>query len=98
MVTAQEAGRVVTGEQAGKAVVSREGSRSERSRDRGRGVWPMTALVLAAAIALPLPVIHQTQGRECVWNGHVFLCRRTADTPPLATNDANENQFVSATA
>jgi hypothetical protein len=66
MVTAQEVGRVFTGEQASKAAVSRDkGSRSERSRDRGRGVWPMTALVLAAAIALPLPAIHQTQGREC---------------------------------
>jgi hypothetical protein len=77
MVTAQEADRVFTGEQASKAAVSRDkGSRPERSRDSGRGVWPMTALVLAAAIALSLPAIHQTQGRECVWNGHVFLCRR----------------------
>jgi len=43
----------------------------------------MTALVLATAIALSSPAIHQTQGRECVWNGHVFLCRwSTVDPPP----------------
>jgi hypothetical protein len=62
-----------------------QGSRPERSGDRGHGVWPMTALVLAAGIALSPPAIHQTQGRECVWNGHhVFLCRWNSVDPPPA--------------
>jgi hypothetical protein len=70
----------------GGAIIAgrRQGSRPERSGDRGHGVWPMTALVLAVAIALLPPAIDQTQGRECVWNGHhVFLCRwSTVDPPP----------------
>jgi hypothetical protein len=71
----------------GGAIIAgrRQGSRPERSGDRGHGVWPMTALVLAVAIALLPPAIDQTQGRECVWNGHhVFLCRWSSVDPPPA--------------
>jgi hypothetical protein len=83
-VTVAEAAPLSATTVAGAIVAGRgQGSRSERSGDRGHGVWPMTALVLAAAIALSPPAINQTQGRECVWNGHhVFLCRWTVDPPP----------------
>ena len=83
-VTVAEVAPVAATTVGGAIIAGRgQGSQSERSGDRGRGVWPMTALVLATAIALSSPAIHQTQGRECVWNGHVFLCRwSTVDPPP----------------
>jgi hypothetical protein len=83
-VTVAEAAPLAATTVGGVIIAGRgQGTRSERSGDRGHGVWPMTALALAAAIALSPPAIHQTQGRECVWNGHVFLCRwSTVDPPP----------------
>jgi hypothetical protein len=85
-VTVAEAAPLAATTAGGAIIAGRgQGSRSERSGDRGRGVWPMTALVLATAIALYPPAIHQTQGRECVWNGHhVFLCRWSSVDPPPA--------------
>jgi hypothetical protein len=51
----------------------------------GHGVSPMTAAVLADAIAFSPRANNQTQARECVWNGHVFLCRwQTANAPPAS--------------
>jgi hypothetical protein len=85
-VTVAEAAPLAATTVGGAIIADRgQGSRSERSGDRGHRVWPMTALVLAAAIALSPPAIHQTQGRDCVWNGHhVFLCRWTSVDPPPA--------------
>jgi hypothetical protein len=49
----------------------------------GHGVSPMTAPVLVDAIALSPSANDQRQVRQCVWNGHVVLCRwRTVDPPP----------------
>jgi hypothetical protein len=48
-----------------------------------RGVSPVTAPVLADAIALSPSANDQRQVRQCVWNGHVVLCRwRTVNAPP----------------
>jgi hypothetical protein len=56
----------------------------ERRNIRVRGVAPVTALVLAAAIAVSPLADHEARVvRQCIWNFHVFLCRwRTVDTPP----------------
>lgn len=85
-VTVAQAAPLAAATVGGAIIAGRgQGSRSERSGDRGHGVWPMTALVLAVAVALLPPAIDQTQGRECVWNGHhVFLCRWSSVDPPPA--------------
>jgi hypothetical protein len=67
-----------------------KGSWSPRSSRRGQIVWPMAALIVAAAIALSPPATHrppvnyQAQViRECIWHLHVVLCRfRDAEDPP----------------
>jgi hypothetical protein len=53
----------------------------------GYGVSPMTAAVLADAIAFSPRANYQSQARECVWNGHVFLCRwQTVNAPPASSH------------
>jgi len=90
---------VVTGRSKGR-------SRAERSCIRGHSVSPMTALVLAAAIALSPLANDPTQViRQCIWHIHVVLCRwRDVDPPPVrkgkepTTTDSDPVNWVAQTA